>query len=646
MRSHSGNNNGDGDSSITGKHQVRADEFRAVLLGSDYELAAALTARSVVGSAAWQAALEPLLGVYLAYGCAEGLLQRFLAVEVAATRVPEELFRVNSPTTRLMGLLFRTLGQDYLASVVRPAIADASEDLPDTTRGKEEKDEEEEDEEEEVRERAVVLCQRLLADRVYGSCERVPRLLRELLHDVRATVALRFPQQARLSVGAFFVLRYLVPALVAPAGAGVAAADPPPRVLRRLRAVSGVLQKLANGVAPGARPAEQAFFARNHPLVLELFDTLAAVAPAPAPRAPRARPAVCVDAQLATLAALAARHFPAIAAHARAHAPAIDVPRLAAALGVSRRHAASVRGPLPSATSTTPACGSTVAITSATAAIAAPVVVLGKAAKCEQQQQQHQAQPQAQPQAQHYEFVEDALDDVDAALAELGARAAALGAGTRGALAEERAAHRRAALANLVLRAEISALCRRYGTAPAPAVAPLLLPVRDDGGEGEGGGSLAEQQRQDLLAQAWHAGAPPAPSAAAAAHVRQWRSVRPALDELRALLAAADDPARTVRLARTVSELHSHMQAPLERRLELPPAPATTLPATAATAPALTPERVAPLRTAALHALDEIQHTVDALVADAVPLAPLFDVQQRLDDIFALLDEVSSNSVK
>ena len=609
------------------------DEFRAVLFGSDYELAAALTSLRVVGSDAWQAALEPLLGVYLAYGCAEGLLQRFLAVEVAQTRVPEELFRVNSPTTRLVGLLFRTLGQDYLVSVLRPAVLCAMGDKEDENKEENDTGEEDENEETAVREEGVNLCQRMLAEGVYGSCERVPRLLRAVLRSVRATVALRFPQQALLSVGAFFVLRYLAPALVAPALAGLVAADPPPRALRRLRAASAALQKLANGVAPGPRPAEQAFFARNHPLILELFDTLSAGAPASAatpPQTPAARPAVCVDAQLAALAALATRHFDAIAAHARTHAPAIDVPRLAAALGVSRKHAATLLRGAGTGSGSGSAEVSTVAITSSSSlnqqkktTAATSTITLGRA---------KDSTPTEPP--KHYEFVEDALSDMDAALAELCARTAALAEGTRGALENARAQHRQAALENLVLRAEISALCRKYGATPSPAVAPLFF-----GNEGECT-DLAEQQNQDLLEQAWHTRTPPQQlSSIAAAHVRQWHSVRPSLDELRALLDDPHDPARTVRLARTVCVLHSHMQAPLERRLELQP----SLNAAAASFPpaALTPERVEPLRAAAHNALDEIQHTVDALLADAVPLAPLFDVQQRFDDIFSILKDIS-----
>ena len=161
------------------KSQEKQELLLDVLLHSDLELAMGLTRRDVLGDRV-QAALEPLLGVFLAFGCAAGLMRRFIADEVSKTRVSEELFRNNSPTTKLMGLLFRSLGHEYAVYVLQPVVAEAVAH-PDTP--------------------AVDLCQHLLSHRVYGSCEAVPKLLRQLLHDVRCVDQDRARQRRALQRG-------------------------------------------------------------------------------------------------------------------------------------------------------------------------------------------------------------------------------------------------------------------------------------------------------------------------------------------------------------------------------------------------------------------------------------------------------------
>ena len=160
------------------KYLVKADLLRDVLFHSNNELAIALTTSSVMTVEGWKESLEPLLGVFLAYGCSESLMRHILAIEVANTRVSEELFRINSPSTKFMSMLFQSLGKDYLTYVLRPTIGEADSNAAaweaDNT----------------IETKAIEMCQRMLSDRVYGSSERVPKLLRELLHEDRKSTRL------------------------------------------------------------------------------------------------------------------------------------------------------------------------------------------------------------------------------------------------------------------------------------------------------------------------------------------------------------------------------------------------------------------------------------------------------------------------
>jgi len=82
------------------------------------------------------------------------------------------------------------------------------------------------------------------------------------------------------------------------------------------------------------------------------------------------------------------------------------------------------------------------------------------------------------------------------------------------------------------------------------------------------------------------------------------------------------------------------MQTPLEKRLEMKPIPRQWA------AASLTPEKVAPLCLAAHKALDEIQRSVESLTIEAAPMLFLFEVDQRLQDIFAGFDAIEDINKK
>ena len=240
------------------------------------------------------------------------------------------------------------------------------------------------------------------------------------------------------------------------------------------------------------------------------------------------------------------------------------------------------------------------------------------------------------------------------------------------ALSDEVAQRRKAELENLVLRAELSAVCRKYNARLSAPVAQLFTnqpstpPPQQQQQQKQPQQEQKQEQQQELsmasldgievaLAQfQLHDVQPEAAASPAAAgrqqafvdadsqseevvaHLAQWGRVQTALDELRARLASTDDLGAAVFLSKTVKELYNFMQTPLDKRLDMKPIPRQWA------AAALTEEKVAKLRAAALQAVDEIQHSVDSLTETALPLAPLFDLQQRLEDTFAAVHDIGA----
>ena len=596
-------------------------------------------------------------------------MRHFLALEVSHTRVSEELFRINSPSTKCMTMLFRSLGRDYAYYILHPTIYECDANADDWAA------------ENTLEAHTLEACQKLLSDRLYGSVERVPKLLRELLHDVRETVALRFPQQRLLSVGAFFILRFLVPSIVSPVEAGIAFAESTPNSQKAMRAVSVFLQKLANGIATGKSPAEQTFFNHNLPLILDLFETVSSVEAGD--QIPLEHPSVPVDGQLASLAELIFKHFDAIARYAVTTGHAIDVTKLAAAVGISKKHAASAVAAIPSmnpptglavvgaaaagapddSLSTSPT-SSTIAITSAIAEVPQPSignsVIVGSAGLSASSfgASKDFAQPSGQKDKQAHHFGGEVMKDLDQVLEDLSASVKEFEKASIRAQEEEMAKRRKAELQNMILRAEISAICRKYHVTPSPGVARLFSnqsaqPI-DGGSTSDGldsstattfdqlGATLAQLQVSEspdhvqLSPQSTPSQDPGEPqlSANVAAHLKVWKSIRSSLYLLRVRLDDPSDLNRTVFLSKTINGLYNYIQTPLGKRLEMKPIPRQWASAS------LTPEKVAPLRLAAQKAIDEIQHTVDSLIAEGSPLLPLFDLQQRLDDIFAGFHEL------
>eukprot|EP01104_Vermistella_antarctica_P011503 TRINITY_DN3214_c1_g1_i1.p1 TRINITY_DN3214_c1_g1~~TRINITY_DN3214_c1_g1_i1.p1 ORF type:complete len:841 (+),score=304.44 TRINITY_DN3214_c1_g1_i1:190-2523(+) len=178
-------------------------------------------------------------------GLTKSLVESVIANEVAVTKTPATLFRLNSLSSNVLGMYSRRIvGRGYLRDLLRPlvkflgAAETAYEVDPRRLTDASSLDEN----------IANLMCAvELCISKIVSSVESCPQGIRYICHRLREIVCSKFPDCASTAIGGFFFLRFLCPAIVTPEGFGVTEkVDPTAR--RGLVLVSKVLQKLSNGV--------------------------------------------------------------------------------------------------------------------------------------------------------------------------------------------------------------------------------------------------------------------------------------------------------------------------------------------------------------------------------------------------------------
>ncbi len=176
------------------------------------------------------------------------LFQNVIHQEVEATMSVSVLFRSNSMAIRLVSMYAKLLATPFLKFLLSPLIEETLSGDP----GRFEVDP--------ARLTGVanavavakknqktlqdMVCKYL--DAIFGSLNRVPRVLRRIAGMFVETVESKFPGASEKAVGGFFFLRFICPAIVAPATFGLLQKHPSGAAHRALVLVAKVLQNAAN----------------------------------------------------------------------------------------------------------------------------------------------------------------------------------------------------------------------------------------------------------------------------------------------------------------------------------------------------------------------------------------------------------------
>ncbi|GBC02045.1 hypothetical protein RclHR1_04420015, partial [Rhizophagus clarus] len=179
-------------------------------------------------------------------------LKAILDNEVNRTDYEADLFRKNNMTTRLLGAFAKAHGMEYLHETLQPVLNDLVEKPSDYSC---ELDKSRMLPNEDLEENLKNLKElsKTFIDAICNSKDKIPRSFRYICHYIAKAVEEKYPEATYLMVGAFIVLRFFNPALVAPDVENLCKPIENQRIRRALMLASKIIQHLANDVVFGGK---------------------------------------------------------------------------------------------------------------------------------------------------------------------------------------------------------------------------------------------------------------------------------------------------------------------------------------------------------------------------------------------------------
>eukprot|EP01102_Stenamoeba_stenopodia_P002953 TRINITY_DN1288_c0_g1_i1.p1 TRINITY_DN1288_c0_g1~~TRINITY_DN1288_c0_g1_i1.p1 ORF type:complete len:687 (+),score=116.19 TRINITY_DN1288_c0_g1_i1:437-2497(+) len=222
---------------------------------------------------------KDLVAIFEANGQALELVNKMIKHEVDITTSSGTLFRGNSLASHLMVSYARSSGKQYLVSTLKPLI-----ELIRSSETSFEVDPSKLKSGESLSENTKNLSSitSSFIDRIVKSLDSCPITIRAICKYLQKVVSAKFPESKSKSVGGFFFLRILCPAIVSPDGFNIVNRQiVTPEIRRALILVSKILQNIANAVQFGQKETYMIPFnqlcASQTTVVQSFFDSLANV---------------------------------------------------------------------------------------------------------------------------------------------------------------------------------------------------------------------------------------------------------------------------------------------------------------------------------------------------------------------------------
>lgn len=202
------------------------------------------------------------------------IFKKVIQHEIEKTKDEGTLLRNTCVATLLMSAYGRLVGELYLSQLLKPLVFEFPKsqsfeiDPNRITKGSVE----------ENMNNLIKLTKKFI-DQIVNSLELCPKSLRVLCSLLQKEVSKKFPQSRLSSVGGFFFLRFICPAIVTPETFGIVTVEGIDSAARRaLVLVSKILQSLTNGVPFGEKEAYMvplnSFIEQHIARIQEFFDKL------------------------------------------------------------------------------------------------------------------------------------------------------------------------------------------------------------------------------------------------------------------------------------------------------------------------------------------------------------------------------------
>eukprot|EP01127_Copromyxa_protea_P020293 TRINITY_DN6768_c0_g1_i2.p1 TRINITY_DN6768_c0_g1~~TRINITY_DN6768_c0_g1_i2.p1 ORF type:complete len:601 (-),score=112.63 TRINITY_DN6768_c0_g1_i2:56-1831(-) len=175
-------------------------------------------------------------------GKAMSYISKSLAQEVANTNDKTTMFRGNTATTRIMTVLMKMVGQEFLENKLQPILDDVFKS-PGGYEIDGNKATMTDDEKEANVKNLYKLCERFL-DVIVDNLDEFPLTLRVVAYYVRKEVVTKFPEYYCIAVAGLLFLRFICPSISTPE---TLPTPLPEEVRRPLILASKTIQTLANG---------------------------------------------------------------------------------------------------------------------------------------------------------------------------------------------------------------------------------------------------------------------------------------------------------------------------------------------------------------------------------------------------------------
>lgn len=187
-----------------------------------------------------------ILSIFESRNKALELVKEVVTREIEVTQSAEDMLRRNCVATKILYLYASTQGYQFLRTSIGPLLKNMVA-KPDEYVFEIEPDRLDNFEEFRNNLENFERCLTEFVDALQNAIDKVPAELREVCSVIYSTVEARFSDAASRSVGGFFFLRYVCPALVAPEGMGLLDDAPPKNVRRSLLLLAKIIQNMASG---------------------------------------------------------------------------------------------------------------------------------------------------------------------------------------------------------------------------------------------------------------------------------------------------------------------------------------------------------------------------------------------------------------
>ncbi|KAJ6241095.1 ras gtpase-activating protein [Anaeramoeba flamelloides] len=192
------------------EYRKHFNELVELFIRDDYQILETFT--DVVHSGLAEKVSQTIVNILREHGREIEFLNKTIDREVMKTRTPQQLFRVNSISTKMMSYISQTTGLEWLTSVIKSPVEETI-NFPEMlslnkriTQG---------DKFKKFLNFTIKILENIL-NNVFNSINQMPIEFRKICYQLNLSVKKKFPKNSDISIAGFIFLRYVCPAIINP----------------------------------------------------------------------------------------------------------------------------------------------------------------------------------------------------------------------------------------------------------------------------------------------------------------------------------------------------------------------------------------------------------------------------------------------